>query len=69
MKKVMKFVNYLNLKLNCLLKPKKVTNSKITMYLWNSVIKEIVAIINIISQGKAVKLSIFTSSNFYDLRI
>ena len=69
MKKVMKFVNYLNLKLNCLLKPKKVTNSKITMYLWNSVIKEIVAIINKIYQGKAVKLRYFTSSNFYDFRI
>ena len=45
MKKVINFVNILNLELNYLLKPKKVNNSKMTMNLWNSVINDIVVVI------------------------
>ena len=60
MKKVINFVNILNLELNYLLKPKKVNNSKMTMNLWNSVINDIVVVIKTTSQGKAVKFKYFS---------
>ena len=59
----MKFVNFLNLELNCWLKPKKVIKSKMTMYLWSSVIREIVDKLMIISQGNSTSLR-YLSSKF-----
>ena len=54
--KVIKFVNFLNLELNFLLKPKKEKKSNMTIYLWNSFIKEIVDMLRIRSQGKLIKI-------------
>ena len=42
----------MNREQNCLLKPKKATKLKITIYLWNSVINEIIDTLIIISHGK-----------------
>ena len=58
-----KFVNFLKFRTNCLLKPKKVTRSKMKMYFLNSVIKEIVEVQRIISHPKPVSLKYF-SLNF-----
>ena len=55
--KVIKFVNFLNLVHIWLLKPKKETISKVTMYLQNSFIKEFIDKLRIMSQGKAVRLT------------
>ena len=54
MKKVDKIANILNLVLNGILKPKKETRSKMTIYFLNSFIKEISDKFTIISQGKYV---------------
>jgi hypothetical protein len=55
--KVIKLINFLNLEINTLLKPKKVTRSKMTIYLWISLIKEIIEMLSIINQGKLVSLT------------
>ena len=54
MRKVIQFVNLLNLKQNYWLKPKKVRRSKTTMYLWNSFINLIIDMQRIVSQGKPI---------------
>ena len=64
----MKFVNFLNLELNCWLKPKKVIKSKTTMYLWSSNIKKIVDILQIISHGNSAYLRYLSSSLNFKFR-
>ena len=62
-RKVFKFVNLLNNKVNFLLKLKKETISKTIMYFEYSFIKVIVDMLRIIFQGKAVR-SRYLSSNY-----
>ena len=59
---VIKFVNFLNLEINRFLKPRKSRNSKMTIYLWNSFIKEIIEMFRIKSQGKHVRSRYLTSN-------
>ncbi len=64
MRKVFKFVNLLNHRVKFLLKLKKETISKSTMYFEYSFIKEIFDMLRVIFHGKAAR-SIYLSSKLY----